>query len=777
MMTRKLLRDLLENKIQFLSIFLMSFLGIYVFVGINSEVTGLKACEERYYEECNLGDIWVRGRDFSLTDMADIKTVNGVKNAARRLETKGKALLKSDELGDDPDLTLYFLEDNDISGIKIYEGKNYTPGCMGIWLDKTFAKKRGLGVGDTMTVKLENKEFTEKIEGLFYHPEFVYYVENMASMMPSYGRYGVAVLDISEYPLDDPEFNSALIDAEDIDNLGDMTDEEKILARRIGERIKIVLDDKQLVVMDKSELLSYSTFSSELQQHRSMSFAFPIVFVLISLLGIITTMSRLLSRQRVQIGTLKALGFSTRRIMVHYMSYGFVLSFFGSIFGALVGYRTLPAYIIGMFTDTYILPYMRRGFSSLSFIMIVLEVAVTTLITWYACRRECALIPAEALRPASPKVTGRSFLEKSPLWDKLGFSVRWNLRDIMRNKLRSLMGAAGAAGCAMLMFSALGCMDSLTFITGWMYGEINTAKTKILMEEDTPYGVTVDYAKKYGGQMIQNTSIVLRSDTAVKTGTLTVLDAGNLMHFQDERRGHIVLSKKESALSYRMAQMLGVKEGDFITWNIQGEDEKHRVRVGQIYRNPSAQGITMYREAFEAMDCKFRPTEILTNMSVDSSLKDEEEITDVQSMDEMMASMDEMMDMMYSMAAILITAAVVLAVVVLYNLGVLSLLEKRREMATLKVLGLSTKTIRGILQQQNIWVTFVGTLFGYIAGFGILGVMFSDMPEGMDYCIVVYPLSYVLTFIGTLLLSVIVNHVLSADVKNIEMATALKGQE
>ncbi len=767
----------MENKIQFLSVFLMSFLGIYVFVGINSEVTGLKGCEERYYQECALGDEWVRGRDFTTQDLADIRTVNGVENAVRRLETKGKARLKSEELGDDPDLTLFFIEDNEISKIKICEGNNYSPGCMGVWLDRMFAEKRGLEPGDKITIKLENKEFTEKIEGLFYHPEFVYYVENMAAMMPAYGRYGVAVLDISEYPLEDPGFNTVVIDAGGIDNLGDMTDEEKILARRIGTRIKKTLDDDQLVVMDKSELLSYSTFSSELQQHRSMSFAFPIVFVLISLLGIITTMSRLLSRQRVQIGTLKALGFSTRRIMIHYMSYGFVLSLAGSILGAAAGYRSLPAYIIGMFTETYILPYMQSGFSALSFIMIVLEVAVTTLITLYACRRECSLIPAAALRPASPKVSAGSFLEKTPLWDKLDFSVRWNLRDIMRNKLRSMMGAAGAAGCAMLMFSALGCMDSLTFITGWMYGEINTAETKILMEEDTPYGVTRDYAKKYAGQMIQNASIVLTSDSAVKTGTLTVLDSGNLMHFQDEDRRHIVLSKNETGLSYRMAQMLEVKEGDFITWNIQGEDEKHRVRVGQIYRNPSAQGITMFRETFEAMDCNFRPTEILTNMSVDPGLKDKEEITDVQSMDEMMSSMDAMMDMMYSMAAILITAAVVLAVVVLYNLGVLSLLEKRREMATLKVLGLSTETIRGILQQQNIWVTLVGTLFGYIAGFGILGVMFSDMPEGMDYCIVVYPLSYVLTFIGTLMLSVIVNRVLSADVKNIEMATALKGQE
>ena len=777
MLLLKLFRDLSQNRIQFLSIFLMSFLGIYVFVGMDSEVTGLEACEESYYEETNLADLWATGREFSKEDVNAVKHINSVADAQRRIMTEGKAELDSDEYGDEPTMQMIFLEDEGISNLKISEGIPYRPGSSGVWIDQAFASRRRLRIGDQVTFKLENTKFTEKISGFFYHPEYVYYVENLAAMMPAYGRYGVAVFDISEYPLEDIEFNSMVLDAHGIDNKGVMTDEEKAAGRALASKIKNVLDDEEMVVFDKTELMSYSTFRSEMEQHHSMSFAFPIVFVLISLLGIVTTMSRLLARQRVQIGTMKALGFSTGRIILHYVSYGFFLSLTGSIAGALVGYHTLPAYIISMFTETYILPVMKTGFSSLAFLMIVMEVAVSSFIAWYASRRECALIPAEALRPASPKNVKATALEKSALWDKLSFSARWNLRDIMRNKVRSLMGTAGVIGCAMLMFSAFGCLDSLNFITGWMYGEINTAKTKITMEEGTPYGTTMDWAKKYSGQMIENEAITLKAGDIVKTGTLTVLDTGNFMHFEDADRHSISLDKKGVAMSYKMAEMLNVKEGDFFTWNLQGDKKKYKMRVGKIYRNPSSQGLTMYRKTYEDLDIRSQTTEILTNVTVPDSAKDRDEIADVQNTDEMMDSMDAMMEMMYTMAAILITAAIVLAVVVLYNLGVLSLIEKRREMATLKVLGLKTNTIRAILQEQNVWLTIFGVGSGYIAGFGILGVMFGDMPEAMDYCIVVEPKSYLLTFLGTLVLSMLVNQVLSREVKNIDMVEALKGIE
>ncbi|MCR5735751.1 MAG: ABC transporter permease, partial [Lachnospiraceae bacterium] len=152
-------------------------------------------------------------------------------------------------------------------------------------------------------------------------------------------------------------------------------------------------------------------------------------------------------------------------------------------------------------------------------------------------------------------------------------------------------------------------------------------------------------------------------------------------------------------------------------------------------------------------------------------------IAGVQGLNEMMSAMDEMKEMMYAMVYLMITAAIVLGVVVLYNLGVLSLVEKNREMATLKVLGFTTKKIRSILQMQNIWVTALGIAGGIPCGILLIDVLFASMPESMDYVPKYQPPSYLYTIAGTFLLSILVNRVLSRKVKTIDMVDALKGQE
>ncbi|MCR5626151.1 MAG: ABC transporter permease, partial [Lachnospiraceae bacterium] len=394
-----------------------------------------------------------------------------------------------------------------------------------------------------------------------------------------------------------------------------------------------------------------------------------------------------------------------------------------------------------------------------------------------SCRRELSPPPAETLRPASPKNLKPSVFEKSALWNSFSFSTQWNLRDIKRNKARTGMGIIGVAGCTMLMLAAFGCLDSINFITDWMYGELNTCSYQIIMESFVPYSDVYDYAKKYKGQMMENESADFRFNGIKKTGTVSIIDNGNYMHFQDEDYSHTELTQSGIAMSYKMAQSLGMRKGDFVTWNLTGDDEVHTDRIVQIYRNPGTQGITMRRKVYEKHEYKFKPTIIMTNMDPSLDLKEDNNVTGVQNTSEMMESMDKMKEMMYMMMGILISAAVILGVVVLYNLGVLSFVEKTKEMATLKVLGFKSRKIRGILGQQNLWVTISGTLLGIPLGILLLDGIMSDMPESMDYQGIIYAPSYFYSVIGTFALSIAVSLFLSRKVNTIDMVDALKGQE
>ncbi len=773
MLFRNMLRNLIKNKVQFFSIFIMSFLGLYVFVGMNSEVAGFTAAEDAFYTKYDLADIWVQGKNFTTDDLSHIREIKGIKKVERRASVKGKAILDTREA----DMYLNFVERNEISKIGIVKGEEYKPGENGIWLDYRFADANGYEIGDKIKLKYEGKNFDEVIRGTIRNPEYVYYLQDTASMMPAYGTYGMAFMDVSEYPNEDVYFNEVIIDAEGIDNSNALSQKEKNVKYDLSSKICDALDMDTLAVLDKDDNLSYQTFRAEMNQHTSMSFMFPIVFMLISVLGIITTMTRLTKRQRVEIGTLKALGFSKRVITLHYVSYGFVLSFVGSILGAFAGYKMIPELIFDMMSDTYLLPDASSRLSFAGVFMITASVAVSSLVSFLSCRRELQLPPAETLKPEAPKLVKASRLEKSSFWKKLTFATQWNLRDIRRNKVRTGMGVVGVAGCTMLILTAFGCLDSIEFITDWMYGQLNTASYQIIMKEDTTYPVTRDYALKYKGQMMENIAADFEVGSVKKSGSVTVIEKGNYMHFQGEGFVHKKLTENGIAMSAKMAELLGIKEGDFVKWHLTGDDKWQKDRVVQLYVNPATQGITMYRNVYEKHEYTFNPTTILTNKNAKKELAEDDHIVDVQDTKEMMKSMDEMKAMMYMMMGIFITAAVVLGVVVLYNQGILSFVEKSREMATLKVLGFSTGKIRWILQLQNIWVTAVGVAAGIPFGQLLLVAIMSDMAESMDYRAVIFTPSYLYSVLGTFILSSAVSFFLSARVKDIDMVEALKGIE
>ncbi len=773
MLFRNMLRNLVRNKVQFFSIFIMSFLGLFVFVGMDSEVAGFTAAEDAFYTKCNLADIWIQGKDFSPDDRKKVLAIDGVEKAERRLSVKGKALLSDREA----DMYLNFIEDNGISCLSPVDGEAYVPGEKGVWLDYSFAEKNGLKIGDKVEFKYEGRVFDAILRGTVRHPEYVYFLRDPAAMMPDYGFYGAAWMDVSEYPEDEICFNEMVLDAEGIDNEEALSPEEKEVRVVLDGRIKDVLDNDNLAVLDKDDCLSYQTFRAEMEQHKGMSFMFPVVFMIISVLGMITTMTRLTKKQRTEIGTLKALGFSKRIITLHYISYGFFLSLSGGILGAAAGYQVIVDLVLDMMKSTYLLPGAKGKLTFSGVLVIAASVALSCLVSFLSCRKELSPPPAETLKVEAPKLMKPSWFEKSRFWLRLQFATQWNFRDVRRNKARTLMGIVGVAGCTMLMLTAFGCLDSIDFITKWMYGELNTASGQIVMKEDATYEETYDYAKKYKGQMMEVVQADFEAGNTKKSGNVTVIEKGSLMHFQGDFFEHQLLTETGIAMSAKMARSLGIWKGDFVRWHITGDDEWKKDRVMQIYANPGTQGITMYRDVFEEHEFDFRPLLILTNMDASSDLEDDELVTGVQDTKEMMRSMDQMKEMMYMMMGIFISAAVVLGIVVLYNQGVLSFVEKSREMATLKVLGFGTGKIRGILQLQNLWITVAGVISGIPLGKLLLIGIMSDMPESMDYRAVIYTPSYFYSILGTVILSAAVAFFLSGKVKDIDMVEALKGIE
>ena len=312
-----MLRDFKDHKIQFLSIFLMALIGVYGFTGISGEVAGLVDVSSHYYEDTNLADGWVYGENLDNETFSDIKNMDEIKDAQREMVVNTVANYSSD-----PDITLHIVEGKQkISKFHLFKGTDFDENDKeGIWIDKRFADGRNLDIGDKISLKFDGKKVSKTIKGIMYSPEYVYYIQE-GSLLPDFSQVGYAYMPSKGADFD-IEYNTITLDA--YDEL-----EEKDFKSKLEE----TLGQKAYVqFLPRENNVGVKTLQDEIDQHQMFSAIFPSIFVLVSILTLVTTMSRVISAQRIQIGTLKAMGFGNKSIILHYLSYGFVLTLAGSMF-------------------------------------------------------------------------------------------------------------------------------------------------------------------------------------------------------------------------------------------------------------------------------------------------------------------------------------------------------------------------------------------------------------------------------------------------------------
>jgi len=203
-------------------------------------------------------------------------------------------------------------------------------------------------------------------------------------------------------------------------------------------------------VYDIKDETSYSTYQGEIEEGETYVGVFTGLFLFIAILSVITTMTRVVKKQRIQIGTLKALGFKKTKITNHYVGYGFWIATFVAIVGLVVGPLFIGNLFIGMEMSYFQVPNGKA------------VVLIVSLVTYITCRSELKESPAETLRTEMPNIKKNNLnITTKGIFKKMGFSSKWNIRDIIRNKMRNLMGIAGMTGCCMLLVCAFGMLDTM----------------------------------------------------------------------------------------------------------------------------------------------------------------------------------------------------------------------------------------------------------------------------------------------------------------------------
>ena len=756
MLFKKMLRDIAKHKTQFLSIFLMAFLGVFVFAGVGGESVGLEVSVNDYYDATNLADGWIYSANL------DDNFVDKVNNLSPTKDTERQLVIDSiGNFSNDPEITLHFLENNTISKFYLLEGEDVNISDEdGVWLDKSFADAKNLKVGDNISFTFNGVSIEKEIKGLGYSPEYVYHASD-SSIIPDFNKMGFAYLSYEAFPLSDVPYNVLLVDFDgSAGNYNDLLSDK--------------LDGDYNSFVEKSENPSVSQFSEEIDQHKMMGDIFPVVFILIALLILLTTMTRIIAHQRTQIGILKAVGYTNKSIIFHYVSYGFWLVLAGAILGLIIGPLTLPNLFYPSMSATYILPEWKPAWSMNFVYVAIIMVVMSLLVSYFAVRSISSENPADTIRPKVPKISSSGFIEKTSIWKRFSFNVRWNYRDAKRNKFRALMTIVGVMGCAALLVSAFGMYDGMHDLKEWEYSQINHYDSKLIVNDNASISSINNIADEVNGDKLMESAIEIESGNAKKSGSLLVLNGTNLVTPTDYDRNEIKIGNDEISISQKMADLLGVGVGDTVKWHIMGSDKWVSTKIDKIHADPISQGFIMSSDKLDALDLNYTPTSIVTSEHVDKNYSD---IKAVNSMNDMTTSWDEMTESMMLLVYILIFFACLLAVVVLYNLGLLSFTEIEREIATLKVLGFKTGSLRRLLLTQNLWFTAIGFVLGLPLGYYILDIMWQSSGDSFYILPSISLSNFLLTAVITFALSILVNLLFSRKIKKLDMVESLKGVE
>lgn len=761
-LSKKRLRDIKQNKMQFFNIFIMVFLGVFVFAGIHAYMDGMEKSADKYYKDNNFQDIWLSGENFSTEDLEKVKNTENVKDAERMLTIKTEL-----ENKDGVTLDTNFIESNNISKMYVVDGEEFSKDKKGVWFDSYLAKNLDLKVGDEITVTYQNMKITEKIAGLVNTPDHVYFVKDDTEIFPTHKNYGYMYLSINELPQGMPQiFNQIIVD---VDN----TDKTQETKANLENNIK-----SAIAVTDRESSVSYKGYNSEIEEGTTYSGVFTFLFLFIAVLSVTTTMNRFVKKQRTQIGTLKALGFKNRKIINHYVGYGFIISLVASVVGLLVGKYGLGTFFLNMEMSYFEVPVYNTVLIPVVYILAIAVVALITLVTYLSCISILKESAVEALRLEVPKVKSTKFdLTTKGIFKKASISTRWNLRDVGRNKGRSLMAIVGITGCTMLMLCAFGMMDTMKSYLSWEFDKISNFEYKLSLSNNYTDDQFTNIKEKYGNETSESYGIEIKNGNKKETNTLTVNDAPNKLKYTNHNKEYMNLKDDGIYITEKLSEKYGLKVGDEITWHIFGDNNWHSCKIVGLNRDPQNQQLNMTKKYYETLGLTYRADTVYTDENL-SNAKTIDGVDTIQSIATLKQGMESMLETTETMVVLLIVVSAILGFVIIYNLGILSFTEKQYQFATLKVLGFKDKQIKNIFVKQNLWLTVAGIVIGLPLGFWMLDYIFkSALGENYDFNAYIKPVSYLYAVVGSLVVSIIVNKVLSRKVKRIDMVTSLKENE
>ncbi|MPQ44244.1 ABC transporter permease [Clostridium tarantellae] len=571
--------------------------------------------------------------------------------------------------------------------------------------------------------------------------------------------------------------------------------EEKI--NDAENKIKDIPEGKWYV-LDRNSNYGYVGYKQAADTVNAIAKVFPIFFFLVAALICSTTMTRMVDENRINIGTLKALGYGKFNIASKYILYAVIASFGGSILGVTIGFTIFPVVIFKAYSMMYALPKLILSFNLfLALIGTLIAVLVTTLAAFFACNSELKEVPAMLMRPKAPKEGKRIFLERIDfIWKRLNFIEKVTARNLFRYKKRFFMTVLGIAGCTALLVTGFGIRDSISSMETKQFGDIFNYDVTISLNKKVELNKNSQIFKEINNDKRLLDSMIISSkntkayanDIKKDVNIIVPEDINKLKEFIKLRnrtnKDILNISSKGVIISEKLSKLLKVKVGETI--EIENNDGKRvKAIVDGITENYVSHFIYMSKEVYEkTYGGKLEFNQILSKCDGNSKALQEELSLDLMSRGGVSSvsfnssensSFSSMLENLNYVVILIIISAGALAFVVLYNLNNVNISERLREIATIKVLGFYDKEVSAYVYRENIILTIIGTLLGLFLGiflhrFIMLTAELENIMFGRDIRLI----SFIYSALITIIFAFLVNFVMYFKLKKINMVESLK---
>lgn len=780
---KKLLKEtivcMVKTSKRFISILVIVLLGVGFFAGIRAVAPDMKNTLDNYYEKTNMYDIFITS-NYGIREEVEKKL-----EEKYNVETGYSFDAITTKKEDYATKIISYNKEDKINTPKLIKGK-MPEKVDEVVVDNDF--RREIKIGDKITIDsnlINNKTVT--VTGYVESPLYISTERDSTNLLSGTIDY---YLYMNETNIISPVKTTAYIN---------LAAEESRFSKKYEDTVKKAKTDirktlqeekvtgEEWYVLDIDSNAGFYQYEQDTERIDNVAKVFPLVFFIVAVLICLTTMTRMVEEERSQIGTLKSLGYKDSAIMFKYILYATLATIIGSIIGVVIGYRLLPELCFEMYKNMYRLGDIKLSYyASLTFQGMIIALLCTLGATIYTCRKTLKESPANLLRPVVPAAGKRVLLERIPIiWNHLSFSHKVTVRNVFRYKKRFLMTIIGIAGCTGLILAGFGLKDCIVKMVPHQYEEIFSYQAKIaLNEEKTNETINkIKENKKIKDILeVQEEAVTIDNKDTNQSVTLVIPkeDPDGFIKLQDRKTNEHYNLNNGIIITEKLANLLEVEENDVLKFT--GTD-KYEKKIAHITENYLFHYI--YLPKSEYQEDEYNTVLVKTKNMTEkeekefaSKLKEIPGVSSITFTSSTRHIFDDTMDNFAYVSLILIVSAGALAFVVLYNLSSVNISERRRELATIKVLGFYDKEVYQYINRENTILTLIGILLGL--GIGNILTMYIIKTCEIDMLMfdpTIALASYIYAILITAAFAILVNVILYFSLKKIDMIESLKSVE